>query len=408
MLRSAREYCDTVGLRRNGQLFLMGYSQGGHACMATHRAIQNELNGEFNVTASVPMSGAYDMSGVMVDTMLSNNPYDQPGYLAYLVISWAPIYHLYDSIQQAIVYPYDSILPPLLDGTHGINTVNNAMPNVPKHIFTSSELDTFLNNLNSPFRVALRANDVYNWRPACPTRLLFCKADTYVPYMNSVNTIDSMRAHGVTTVDTVDINPNLGHTDCANYAVFAAKTFFDQFMTIDLFTITMQPATQSVPVGNSVRFTVATSEPQTTYQWQIDSGMGYQNIASATIDSLVLTHVSVASNGYHFRCVVTGPGGCVDTSGAAALSVTTGVNDLQADSRLSIYPNPVKDLLTITAATNEELIAGLYDMNGQKVLSTTLHNGRNNLTLTGLSAGVYILQAGNAGYTAKQQKVIVE
>ena len=233
MLRSVRDYCDTVGIRRNGQLFLMGYSQGGHACMATHRAIQTQLNGEFNVTASVPMSGAYDMSGVMVQTMLSNNPYAQPAYLPYLILSWNPIYHLYDSIQQALVYPYDSILPPLFDGMHSLNPVNAAMPSVPKNIFTSSELDTFVNNMSCKLRLALKDNDVYGWKPACPTRLYFCKADTYVPYMNSVVAIDSMRVHGVTTADTADINPTLGHTDCAQFAILAAKSFFDRYVTVD-------------------------------------------------------------------------------------------------------------------------------------------------------------------------------
>jgi pimeloyl-ACP methyl ester carboxylesterase len=238
MLRSVREYCDSAGVHRNGQLFLMGYSQGGHACMATHRVIQEQLAGELAVTASVPMSGAYDMSGVMVQTMLSDSPYAQPGYLPFLVLSWNPIYHIYDSIQQAFVHPYDSVLPILFDGTHGIGDINNIMPSVPKHIFTQSELDTFTYHLNSPFRLALSANDVYHWRPACPTRLYFCKADTYVPYLNAIVAIDSMRAHGVTTVDTLDVNPGLGHVACATYAIYDAKNFFDRYMHIDTCTAT--------------------------------------------------------------------------------------------------------------------------------------------------------------------------
>jgi hypothetical protein len=233
MLRSVREYCDSAGIRRNTQLFLFGYSQGGHACMATHRAIQNQLRGEFTVTAAVPMSGAYDMSGTMVQTMLSNNLYDQPGYLPYLALSWNPIYHIYDSIQHAFVHPYDSILPPLFDGTHSINAINNQMPNVPKNIFTSSELDTFINNLNSPFRLALRDNDVYDWLPACPVKILFCTADSYVPYMNSVVAIRKLRLNGCTQCDTLDVSDTYGHVDCAKPAIFYAQSVFDQYRTID-------------------------------------------------------------------------------------------------------------------------------------------------------------------------------
>jgi len=233
MLRSVREYCDSAGIHRNDQLFLMGYSQGGHACMATHRAIQEQLNGEFTVTAASPMSGAYDMSGVMINTMLSDTPYSQPGYLADLVISWNPIYHLYDSIQQAFAAPYDTTLPPLLDGTHGINDLNNAMPSVAKHAFTPSELDTFTNDPTSNVRRALAANDIYDWLPLCPVRILFCMADQYVPYMNSVVAINKLRQNGCTQCDTFDVNPLLNHVPCAQYAILNATSFFGTFAHID-------------------------------------------------------------------------------------------------------------------------------------------------------------------------------
>jgi acetyl esterase/lipase len=233
MLRSAREYCDSAHIHRNGQLFLMGYSQGGHACMATHRTIQNQLNGEFNVTAAVPMSGAHDMSGVMINTMLSDTPYSQPGYLAYLVISWNPIYHLYDSIQQAFKAPYDTILPPLLNGAHNINALNAAMPSVAKHAFTPAELDTFVNNPTAIVRQALVDNDVYNWQPHCPVRLYFCKADKFVPYMNSIVAINKLRQNGCADCDTLDVNPSLDHVACAQPSIISAGQFFQRYAHID-------------------------------------------------------------------------------------------------------------------------------------------------------------------------------
>jgi len=238
MLRAVREYCDSANIHRNGQLFLMGYSQGGHACMATHRTIQNQLHGEFVVTAAVPMSGAYDMSGVMINTMLSDTPYSQPGYLADLVVSWGPIYHLYDSIQQVFLPPYDTTLPPLLySGVNTTNDLNNAMPDVPKLTFTQSELDTFTNDPTARVRQALVDNDVYDWLPLCPVKILFCKADQYVPYMNSVVAINKLRQNGCAQCDTMDVNPLLNHVPCAQFAILEAKDFFDIFMHIDSCTI---------------------------------------------------------------------------------------------------------------------------------------------------------------------------
>ncbi|MCW3124480.1 MAG: esterase/lipase [Bacteroidetes bacterium] len=246
MLRAAREHCDSARILRNGQLFLMGYSEGGHACMATHRTIQNQLSNEFTVTAAVPMSGAYDMSGVMVNRMLSDSDYSQPGYLAYLIVSWNPIYHLCDSFSQALVHPYDSILPMLLDGTHGTNDLNNAMPSVPKRIFTRNELDTFVNNPNSVMRVALRQNDDYDWSPNCPTRIFFCRGDSYVPFQNSVVAIDKMRQNGCADCDTMDVNPALDHVPCAQFSILSAKIFFDQFKLLDC--TTGVPDVQGQPI----------------------------------------------------------------------------------------------------------------------------------------------------------------
>ena len=43
----------------NGQLFLMGYSHGGHVTMALHRELEQYHANEITITASAPMAGAY-------------------------------------------------------------------------------------------------------------------------------------------------------------------------------------------------------------------------------------------------------------------------------------------------------------------------------------------------------------
>jgi hypothetical protein len=60
-----------VGL--DGRLFLIGYSQGGHATAAAHRELEARHANEFTVTAAAPMAGALDLSGTALDDAL------QPG-----------------------------------------------------------------------------------------------------------------------------------------------------------------------------------------------------------------------------------------------------------------------------------------------------------------------------------------
>lgn len=232
LLRSCREYCAANSIDLNGQLFITGYSQGGHAAMATHRRIELSYSSEFQVTASSPMSGAYDMSGTMVDVMLSDDPYPAPSYLPYLVLGWNPIYNLYADISDAFRPPYDSTIPPLFDGTKGLGTIESYLPSVPKLIFDSLELISFTNDSNHVFRLALKDNDTWrDWVPQAPMQMVYCQGDRSVSYLNSMVAYQHFTDAGCSTCDTVDVGISLDHGDCIQYAIFNTKSYFDSFKT---------------------------------------------------------------------------------------------------------------------------------------------------------------------------------
>src|SRR5207245_102964 len=94
-LRGTRTLCDQSQLPLNGQLFLYGYSQGGHVTMAAHRELEAYQANEFTVTASAPAAGAYDLGGVTVESILANpSAYPDPWYFSQIVAAFAPIYGL--------------------------------------------------------------------------------------------------------------------------------------------------------------------------------------------------------------------------------------------------------------------------------------------------------------------------
>lgn len=262
LLRAARELAPQLGYRLNGQVFLSGYSQGGHTTMATHLTMQTQLPGEFNVTASVPMSGAYDLSGVMVDVMLSDSDYAVPGYLPYLVLSWNQRYQFYSNPSQYLKSPYDVTLPPLFDGTHGMGEINAAMPSVPKLIFKDEMIDSFSSNPNHPFRLALKDNDVYDWKPESQGQIVFCRMDEEVDPRNAVVLYNSFKSKGVTSFDTICASETLPHFQCAQFAVLSMKAFVTPLQSLDScaavsvndikklqFSIYPNPATDVVNVG---------------------------------------------------------------------------------------------------------------------------------------------------------------
>lgn len=228
MLKALKEYCISNNINLNNQLFLSGYSQGGHAAMATQRMIETEFNTEFSVSACTPMSGAYDMSGTMLNLMQSNNTYPTPGYLPYIVLSWNLIYQIEPNISNVFKVPYNATIPPLFDGTYTMWYIHNNMPSIPKNIFDSTYFYTFSNTPSHPLRLALHDNNTFtNWVPVGPMKMFYCTADDQVPYQNAIVAQDSLKAQGCNTCDAILVNANLDHAGCVQYALFMAKSYMD-------------------------------------------------------------------------------------------------------------------------------------------------------------------------------------
>ncbi len=228
IMRVCRTLCEQDGRELNGQLFIMGYSQGGHATMGTHRMIQEELNGEFEVTASAPGAGAYDLSDTQLNMVASFDPYSVPGYLPYLIQSYQHVYgDLYDSIQQIYVPPYDQTLLPLLQGDHDMWEVDQAMPPVPRDIIQPDYADAFFSDTTHPAYLALKDNDVYEWVPEAPVMFNYCSSDEQVSYVNTLIASNYMISAGATDIQVIERDTELSHYECAQPSLFLSKIWFD-------------------------------------------------------------------------------------------------------------------------------------------------------------------------------------
>ena len=93
MMVAADALGDELGYDFNGQNFISGYSQGGHAAMALARDLATTSWAEdFTLTAAVPGSGPYDISGTQFPQTFDFASYSNPAYLAYNVIGWNSVY----------------------------------------------------------------------------------------------------------------------------------------------------------------------------------------------------------------------------------------------------------------------------------------------------------------------------
>jgi len=227
MLRAIKEINPQIKVLQNDFLFTTGYSQGGHATMGFHKTVQEKYNDEFHITASAPMSGAYDLAGVQQKSMFEE--YSHPGYLPYLFFSFHEVYHFYDNISDVFKTPYDTILPSLYEGFHSMGYINRVIPRIPKDVIKPEVVKQYKENYDFPFKKALRENSVHDWKPERPMLICYCKADEQVNYKNAIVTYKKMKKNGSKNVRLQHVNKHLGHNDCAMFAVMHTKMFFDSF-----------------------------------------------------------------------------------------------------------------------------------------------------------------------------------
>jgi hypothetical protein len=226
-LRAMRAWCASNSIALNSQVFLAGYSQGGHATMALHRELETYHTNEFTITASSPAAGAYDLSGVTAADFLSGRPQPNPYYFAYLLAAYQSVYQLAPTFGDLLQPPYDTTLPPLLAGNSSGAQINAAMPANPVDILKPELLAAFQSNSNHILRQALRDNDLHVWTPQRPMRMYHCAADADVIMANSQVAYTNFQSRGATQVQLIDPQPTADHGDCAIPSLLAAKTWFD-------------------------------------------------------------------------------------------------------------------------------------------------------------------------------------
>jgi len=227
MIRASKRLAKSINVPLNDKLLLFGYSQGGHATMALTKAIEEEHSDEFTLTASAPMAGPYDMSGVQSAPFTAQVAYSNPYYLPYLLLSYNEAYGLYDNYSDFLRAPYDTTLPPLFDGTNGGGVINSAMPPIPSHIIREDIIEDFKFNYKHPFRVALQANDLWNWKPEVPMHLCQCRQDTQVFYENAEVAYRTFKELGTEDVKLVAFDGD--HADCVLPCFLDALQWFNGF-----------------------------------------------------------------------------------------------------------------------------------------------------------------------------------
>lgn len=242
LLFATRELMDSQESSLNDQLFITGYSQGGHAAMAAHQKIQEDYANDFTVTAAAPMSGPYSISGVMTDLILEDQEYFFAAYIPKTFLSFDLAYDLFDEVEEYFKPAYATIIESFAREEIDLSTLNEMLiiqlvadtgGSYPKFMVQDSIL-AVADDLTHPLAQALQKNDTHNWVPEAPTRMYYCTADDQVPFRNSIVADSIFQANNTLDIGAIDVDPTADHGSCVNPAIITTIFFFFEFQEIIL------------------------------------------------------------------------------------------------------------------------------------------------------------------------------
>ena len=164
-IRAARVLLAGLGTPDDGRLYVAGYSQGGHAALATQRALERDRPADLPPPVAVgPMSGPYDLAGSFAD---------------------------YAGLVPALALQFGDLGAP---GSVAIRLGGSLRVDAAELLRDRDAL-----------RGVLQSNSVLGWRPLAPVLLCGGARDPVVPFANTTRAAADFAARGA-SVAVVDVD----------------------------------------------------------------------------------------------------------------------------------------------------------------------------------------------------------
>jgi PKD repeat protein len=189
------------------------------------------------------------------------------------------------------------------------------------------------------------------------------------PVSNGANPTHTYAASGSYTVCVTVTNACGSNTAC---------------QTIDVCTLP-QPTFSYTNSGNTCNFNYTGSNSYTAISWDFGDSTPFSNDANPM-------HTYAASGSYNVCVTVTNDCGknttcqTINTKGTG-----TGINNIPGFANISIYPNPTTQEIMIDHA-EAGMVLDIYNTMGSVVLSTKLKSDKDNVDVSSLSSGMYLMR----------------
>jgi len=216
ILYALKESCEIefTGIGALNEYYLIGYSQGGWATLALHKALELDYNDDFELHGSVCGAGPYNLFDLL-QGIADITEYPMPYYLGYIINAYSWYQQFTNPVSDLLNEPYASRISTLYNGTLSGGQINDRLSVSVAELFTRDFITGFTSSPSySSVRGALINNSVSAWKTATPILFVHGEGDTHVSVAATHNIYDNMLLAGTTPgLITKIIYPYLDHGD---------------------------------------------------------------------------------------------------------------------------------------------------------------------------------------------------
>jgi hypothetical protein len=214
-----------------GEMFLMGYSEGGYATLATQKEIESNYSDEFDLTGVAPCAGPYDLYGMLM-RIFQDGSYSTPAYVAYIITAYNDIYG-WDRLDHFFNEPYASQMLDLFDGSKTWIEVIAQLPGTLAELLNPAFVTDVLDGKEAEFVAAYQENTLLDWMPIAPVHFFHGDADQSVFYENALTAIDNLSSFGGTDLQLTTI-PGGTHSSASSPSIIGAIEWFEELRNATL------------------------------------------------------------------------------------------------------------------------------------------------------------------------------
>lgn len=238
MVKASVKYMEENGIVLNYQLYISGYSQGGHAALAMAESVEKGALPTVTLKGVAPMAGPYLLKPFGDSVLATDANMSVPAFMGYLADAYAE-YNDNLALSEMVLDTKIDTFDGLFDGENNATVIHQKLLlplNAPTSwLFKSEYVTSYETNATHKMKTMFNENTVGNWNAASKINLIHCSNDDVIPYTMAYGVQQTLQGYGSNSVEvnlindvTADYSQNESiHSNCGEPAYEKAVAWFN-------------------------------------------------------------------------------------------------------------------------------------------------------------------------------------